>query len=230
MKRLFILLSAAIPSLCLAYPSSFYQAKKEGHEIYKHHPYTFYCGCDIKWKGKKGSGTPDLKSCGYEVRKEEKRANRIEWEHVYPAWSFGHQMQCWKEGGRQNCRRNAQFRKMESDLHNLVPSVGEINGNRSNYRFSQWNEKRGTQYGQCKMEVNFKGREAMPPEESRGKIARIYFYMSEKYDLPLSSRDRKLMEAWDKTYPVTLWECERNERIFKVQGNRNPFVTRQCRR
>ncbi|MFV2823378.1 endonuclease, partial [Escherichia coli] len=31
-----------------------------------------------------------------------------------------------------------------------------------------------------------------------------------------------------KMYPVTDWECERDERIAKVQGNHNPYVQRAC--
>ncbi|MGR5470168.1 endonuclease, partial [Vibrio astriarenae] len=121
-----------------------------------------YCGCDIKWQGKKG--VPDLASCGYQVRKQAKRASRIEWEHVVPAWQFGHQRQCWQIGGRKNCSRNDKtFRSMEADLHNLTPAIGEVNGDRSNYNFSQWNGLDGVSYGRCEMQVNFKQRKVMPP-------------------------------------------------------------------
>jgi len=228
MIRAYITLALIVSPLSHAYPSSFGQAKKEGYNIYKYHPYTFYCGCDIKWNGVKGAGTPDLDSCGYQVRKEEKRANRIEWEHIVPAWNFGHQMQCWQEGGRSNCRQDFKFKKMESDLHNLVPAIGELNGNRSNYKFSQWNEDRGATYGQCSMRVDFKTKTAMPPVETRGKIARAYLYMSKEHGVKLSPQERKIMEAWDKQNPVTKWECERDYRISKIQGNSNYYVARQC--
>jgi len=52
-------------------PSSFNKAKKIAVQLYADHPVTFYCGCDIEWTGKKG--IPDHDSCGYEVRKQEKR-------------------------------------------------------------------------------------------------------------------------------------------------------------
>jgi deoxyribonuclease-1 len=45
-------------------PSSFRAAKKIASQVYFDHKETFYCGCDFKWKGKKGTGEPDLKSCG----------------------------------------------------------------------------------------------------------------------------------------------------------------------
>jgi len=65
-------------------PTSFRAAKKIAPQIYFDHKQTFYCGCDFEWRGKKGAGKPDLKSCGYEVRKQLKRASRTEWEHVVP--------------------------------------------------------------------------------------------------------------------------------------------------
>ena len=83
---------------------TFVQAKKMANELYRQHPVTFYCECPIIYSGKKM--TPDLEACGYQVRKQESRANRIEWEHIVPAWEFGHQRQCWQNGGRRNCEKN----------------------------------------------------------------------------------------------------------------------------
>ncbi|MGC9422211.1 MULTISPECIES: endonuclease [Vibrio] len=208
-------------------PTSFSQAKKAAITIYQQHPISFYCGCNITWKGKKG--LPELESCGYQIRKQAVRANRIEWEHVVPAWQFGHQLQCWQEGGRKNCTRHDQhFRQMEADLHNLTPAIGEVNGDRSNFNFSQWNGIDGVTYGQCEMQVNFAQRKAMPPARARGAIARTYWYMSQQYGFRLSKQQAQLMQVWDSQYPVDEWECERDRRIAKIQGNHNPFVYNQC--
>ncbi|MCF1439525.1 MAG: endonuclease, partial [Shewanella sp.] len=191
-------------------PKNFTQAKKMAVGIYgnKAGIKTFYCGCPINTGSKKWQ--PELSSCGYQFRKQTNRANRIEWEHIVPAWEFGHQRQCWQEGGRANCgKQDAQFRRMEADLHNLVPAIGEVNGDRSNYRFSQWNAMAG-QYGQCQMTVDFKGRKAEPPTRVRGAIARIYFYMQQTYGLKIAASQQKLFSAWDKTYPVDPVECQRD--------------------
>lgn len=196
-------------------------------ELYKQHPITFYCECPIVYKGKKL--TPDLEACGYQVRKQESRANRIEWEHIVPAWEFGHQRQCWQQGGRKNCiDKDPVFAQMEGDMHNLVPSVGEVNGDRANYRYSEWNAK-PDQYGKCEMVVDFKARRVQPPPHSRGAIARTYFYMQERYKLSIADQQRKLFEVWNKKYPVTPWECQRDNAIAKYQGNHNRFVKEQCR-
>lgn len=203
-------------------PVSFSKAKKKLAKMYQgQHQSTFYCGCDFSYQGKKLK--PDLASCGYKVRKQQKRANRIEWEHVMPAWNFGHQRQCWLNGGRKNCKHDPEFKKMEGDMHNLVPAIGEVNGDRSNYRFSVWNGQ-PKQYGQCNMVVDFKAKKVQPPKQSRGQIARTYFYMSDEYGVRLSKQDKKLFAVWDKAYPPSKWECKRNDLIAKVQGNRNSFI------
>ncbi|MCE9685799.1 endonuclease [Shewanella sp. AS16] len=211
-----------------SHPANFTQAKHLAKTLYSGSlpASSFYCGCDIKIAGK--AWKPVLASCGYRVRKQATRANRIEWEHIVPAWEFGHQLQCWQAGGRKNCTRNSrEFARMEADLHNLVPAIGEVNGDRSNFRFSQWNGQ-PLQYGQCEMLIDFKGRKAQPPAASRGKIARTYLYMQQTYGLKIASSQLKLFQAWDKSYPVDTIECKRDAAIAQTQGNHNPFVNQLC--
>ncbi|MBA2816247.1 deoxyribonuclease I [Candidatus Pantoea persica] len=207
--------------------NNFQQAKTYAAAIHADAPGSFYCGCKISWQGKKG--VPDLRSCGYQVRKNANRAGRIEWEHVMPAWEFGHQRQCWQNGGRKNCSKNADYLRIESDLHNLQPAIGEVNGDRGNFPYSQWNGGE-QQYGQCAMKVDFKFKQAEPPARARGAIARTYFYMRDQYHLRLSRQQTQLFTMWDKQYPVSSWERERDRRIARVQGNHNPYVLRACQR
>lgn len=207
--------------------NSFSQAKSYAAQINADAPGTVYCGCTIEWKGKKG--VPDLASCGYQVRKNANRASRIEWEHIVPAWSFGHQRQCWQNGGRKQCAKDPVYRHMETDLHNLQPAIGEVNGDRGNFMYSQWKGGEG-QYGQCEMKVDFKNRQAEPPARARGVIARTWFYMRDRYQLAMSKQQTQLMTVWNKQYPVSQWECKRDERIARVQGNHNPYVQQACQR
>ncbi|EIB97038.1 MULTISPECIES: deoxyribonuclease I [Pantoea] len=207
--------------------NNFQQAKTFAAAINADAPGSFYCGCKITWQGKKG--IPDLNSCGYQVRKNANRAARIEWEHVMPAWEFGHQRQCWQDGGRKNCNKDPDYRRIETDLHNLQPAVGEVNGDRGNFAYSQWNGSE-KQYGQCEMKIDFKLKQAEPPARARGAIARTYFYMRDQYHLRISRQQTQLFTAWDKLYPVTPWECERDQRIARVQGNHNPYVQQACQR
>ncbi|WP_301151743.1 endonuclease I family protein [Metapseudomonas otitidis] len=212
---LFLLLAGTAQA---AAPRTFQEAKKAAWKLYASHPVEFYCGC--RYSGNK----VDLKSCGYVPRTNAKRASRIEWEHIVPAWVIGHQRKCWQNGGRENCARHDDaYRRAEADLHNLVPSIGEVNGDRSNYGFG-WLPQAPSQYGACPMVVDFKARKAMPRQQIRGMIARTYFYMSERYGLRLSRQDRQLYTAWNKQYPVEAWERNRNQRVACVMGHGNHFV------
>lgn len=221
----FLFIASLAPGQSMASITSFAKAKTAGVKVNADVPGDFYCGCPIRWQGKKG--VIDLTSCGYQIRKNAVRAQRVEWEHVVPAWQFGHQRQCWQEGGRKNCTRDPLYREMESDMHNLQPAVGEVNGDRSNFAYSQWNGGSG-QYGRCEMKVDFKGKRAEPPERARGAIARTYFYMRDRYHLNLSRQQTQLFTAWDKRYPVSGWECIRDARIAALQGLHNPYVLKAC--
>lgn len=225
--RIALLLLSLIFSTAYADITSFGQAKKllKEHVYYDTmHDGTFYCGCDWEWVGATG-GRVDLNSCGYKVRKNQVRAERTEWEHVVPAWVLGHQRQCWQNGGRENCiNSDSEFRKMEADPHNLHIAIGEVNADRSNFSFAMlpWV---GKQHGQCDVKVDFKGRAVEPRNEVKGQIARIYFYMHDRYNLSMSRQQQQLFMAWDKQFPVTESELERDRRISKIAGNSNPFVT-----
>lgn len=204
---------------------SFSQSKLVlAQKIYKDHRLGFYSGC--KFYAQQKLLVPDWKSCGYQARKNPERAKRIEWEHVVPAWVFGHQLQCWQQGGRANCRDNsAQFRQMEADMHNLVPAIGELNGDRSNFPYAMITGEPRTYGAKVNMEVDFKTRTAEPPDNVYGDIARINFYMRDRYKLNLSNQQLQLFTAWNNLDPVDTWEQQRNELIRQAQGNDNPYVT-----
>ena len=212
---------------------SFSQAKTKFQTLYKASPTTFYCGCDIEWQSKKKLISVS-NNCGYEPRNEftkkgkvNKRAKRIEREHVVPAWEFGHQMQCWQNGGRKACKKMAQFKAMEGDLHNLVPAIGEINADRSNFKFNMVNGEYRV-YGQCDSEVDFKARVFEPAPKIRGNIARTYFYFEQLYGLKISKQQKKLYQAWDKLDPVDTQECSIHNKKAALQGNENPFISTPC--
>jgi len=199
-------------------PRTFDEAKKVAWKLYAPQSTEFYCGC--KYTGNK----VNLAACGYVPRKNAKRAARIEWEHIVPAWQIGHQRQCWQRGGRKNCTRfDPVYQKAEADLHNLVPSIGEVNGDRNNFSFG-WLPVQTGQYGSCLTQVDFKAKKVMPRPSIRGMIARTYFYMSKQYGLSLSKQDRQLYEAWNKTYPVEAWERQRNQSVACAMGRGNEFV------
>lgn len=208
-------------------PQTFDQARTDlRHYVYhdRNNAGDFYCECAWQWTGESG-GLIEPASCGYQVRAQLARATRTEWEHVLPASVFGQPRQCWRHGGRENCNRtDPVFNAMEADLHNIVPALGEINADRSNYHFD---EIAGAphEYGACEFEVDSARRIAEPRDAVKGQVARIYFYMHHRYGLVLSENLQRRYLEWHALYPVTAWEEERDQRIARIMGHNNPFVT-----
>lgn len=222
---------------------SFSQSKKELERIYADHAITFYCGC--KYDKRKKGNMIDRSSCGYVPRnpitksgKVNPRTTRIEWEHVVPAENFGRQFTCWRDGapecvdskgkafkGRKCCEKaSQQFRIMQADMHNLVPAIGELNGDRSNLRYD-FEEARKGQYGECRFEVDFDQDRVRIKNDIRGDVSRTYLYMSDRYKMKLSPQELNKFSVWNKEDPVDVWEIQKNKRIKVIQGNGNTWIT-----
>lgn len=220
----FVLVFIARKSYCYKVPRTFHEAKPVIYKLAQNiHNYTLYCGCPINWKKTGKAGIPDLKICGYQIRKQSIRAKRIEAEHIMPAYEFGKRMACWKQGGRKACQKNTQYNKIASDLYNLWPAVGEVNGDRSNYPYGIVT-RNYVRYGKCNMKISFKQHLAEPPGEVKGLVARTYLYMSEKYHIPLSSQQKILYHAWSKSYPASSWERTRNKILKKLYSTNSHTV------
>ncbi len=104
--------------------SSFSRSKRIIMEIFEGRQNTFYCGCRY---------TKDkeiyLNSCGYKVRKNGKRAKRLEIEHVVPASRFGRTRACWQEPEDFDCdghSSRACCRKVDQKVHHYRDLSGII--------------------------------------------------------------------------------------------------------
>ena len=100
-------------------------------------------------------------------------------------------------------------------MHNLQPAVGEVNGDRGNFMYSQWNGGEG-QYGQCAMKVDFKEKVAEPPA-ARAVASPALISICATATISIFPASRRSSSMPDKLYPVTDWECQRDERIAKVR-------------
>ncbi len=216
-------------------PGTFTAAKKALYDrVYFDHRVTFYCGCAYD-----ADRRIDLASCGLEALADKPRAQRIEAEHVFPAAQFGNFRPCWRNpgafpecvkspgktvSGRECCQKvDPVFEAAHNDLQNLVPAVGEVNGQRSDFGWGMIpGEKR--EFGRCDFEVDSSLRRVEPPEAIQGDIARIVFYMAATYGFNLSNQDRQLYTAWSRQDPPDAWEVERDQRIKAIQGRGNRFV------
>jgi len=111
---------------------SFSKAKKRLlNQVYYDHQETFYCGCpytaDKKVVFQKDKFSPAVK--------HRKRADRIEWEHIAPAQSFGQSFKEWRDGdpdcvdrkgksfkGRKCAEKvDMEYRYMQADMYIVSP-------------------------------------------------------------------------------------------------------------
>ncbi|WP_083986022.1 endonuclease [Helicobacter enhydrae] len=201
-------------------PSSFREAKLKLKEMYrqlgKAYQKDFYCQAPFKITSSglivqdsdrfTPRATKQKKQKQQKKRRKIKRCKRIEWEHIMPAQNFGQHFACWREAkakgidSRRYCEKTSpKFAQMEADLYNLVPAIGQINGDRSNFRYAQDTEGMTFgQYGKCQVKSDPAHKRFYPADYSKGFIARTYLYMSKKYHIPLSKQEYSLMRAWDK--------------------------------
>jgi deoxyribonuclease-1 len=230
-----LLLSTSVFSVGNETIQSFSKAKKAlEKEVYFDHRETIYCAA--KFDFKKNVFPPK----GFFTEKHKKRAKRIEWEYVVPAENFGRTFSEWREGHPQcvnskgksfkgrNCasKVSEKYRLIQSDMYNLFPAIGAVNAMRSNYNFVAQVDKKSI-FGSCEMKIE--SRKVEPPINSRGRIARTYLYMDSTYErYNMSKSQAQLMEAWDKLYPVSDWECKRGNRIEILQGNTNSIMSKRC--
>lgn len=188
---------------------------------------TIYCGCLVQKRN------IDLKSCDYKIQSNPKRAARLEWEHVVPAEAFGQSFSEWRVGapqchgkkGRKCAKTNLEFSKMEGDVYNLFPEIGELNGLRSNFSMSQLNES-DYDFGGCKAKIH--DRKFEPMDFAKGIVARTYLHMETTHPGHgiISDKNRKLFEAWDKLYPLTELECQRWKKLEKITATKHALISR----
>lgn len=239
MPRMATIAAAAIIAACSSTPQgeaqnttveTYQRAKRLMARVFAGNEVTLYCGC--RYRGK----SVDHASCGYEPIRPGGRADRMEWEHVVPAWAFGQSFPEWREGhpdcidsrGRpykgRKCARMAsrQFRLMEADLYNLQPVIGEVNGLRGHYGMGMVPGER-RRFGECDVEIE--GRKIEPRPKIRGDIARTYLYMHRAYPGRgiVSKKNRRLFEAWDREDPVDQGERERLAKIANILENDRSF-------
>jgi len=199
--------------------------------IHAKHSSTFYCNCIYNNK------IVDLKSCGYKIQKNQKRAKKLECEHIVPVSVLAKNLPCWTRPlccnnkscykGRTCCQKiDPIFLKMATDLHNIVPIIGELNGIRSNYGFSELPHIKPNQFGCCHFKIDRKNKKVEPRSAVKGIIARTYLYMANSYQITLSQEEQKLFLKWNKQYPPTTWELNWNKRAAKIQHNDNFYISK----
>ena len=130
---------------------------------------------------------------------------------------------------------------MKSDLFHVYPSDGFVNGARSNDPYGEVDgaffvSTNGSLSGPNTF-PGYIGNVFEPIDEYKGDLARNYFYMMTRYmDISggwgspmLSNGDLiqwavNLLVTWHQNDPVSTKELDRNNAVYGVQDNRNPFI------
>jgi deoxyribonuclease-1 len=212
MQLLISLLILAFSTTSVYALDTFAAAKRKAKLIYTGPlAVDIYCGCPYDSKLK-----VNLNACGYK-KDAPKRAQRIEWEHVVPAYFFTKKNNC---KSRKSCD-SPVFKRMEGDLHNLRPAVGELNMVRSNKLYGRVIPKT-KKFGRCEFYSDRKLTE--PPDNVKGDVARITLYMVDKYKLDMPVNTLMLMREWNKQDPVSEEEKQINKKIYQIQGDYNSYI------
>lgn len=139
---------------------------------------------------------------------------------------------------------------MYSDLFNVYPTDGYVNNRRSNYPYGEvssasWTSSNGSKLGSCSF-PGYSGTVFEPIDEFKGDIARTYFYMATRYENIVSSWPSNstecaafyagnntttfktwavnLLYQWHVEDPVSQKEIDRNNAVYVIQHNRNPYI------
>jgi endonuclease I len=135
-----------------------------------------------------------------------------------------------------------------SDIHALRPCDSNVNSSRGNKHFDESDpESRYYKFPShpeailCSSDNN----SWSPPESLKGDIARAMFYMDIRYEGKTGEPDLELTDdlaeitssnskmgslktllIWHMLDPVSEEEEIRNDRVYEIQNNRNPFIDR----
>ena len=123
------------------------------------------------------------------------------------------------------------------DYHNLLLTrTTNVNSSRSDYPYGKVNTVISS-YLSCKFGKDLNNQFVFEPKNDiKGNGVRCMFYQMITYNglninwglLTLngkaSSQSQDLLKEWHITDPVDNYEIARNEFIFSLQGNRNPFI------
>ncbi len=141
-----------------------------------------------------------------------------------------------------------------TDIFTVIPADGSVNGTRSNNPYGEVQSgtettitNNGSALGSSSISIpGYNGSVFEPIDAYKGDLARGYFYMATRYEDVIASWETNSSEvdavldgtsypvfepwlidmliSWHNADPVDQKELDRNEAIYGIQGNRNPFI------
>ena len=141
---------------------------------------------------------------GYTNRADAQTTFNFNTEHTFPQGTF------------------SQNEPMRSDLHHLFPTYEPANSTRSNDPFGYVSNPTWQLGGSKSNGSTFEPRDVHKGDAAR---AMLYFLIRyQNYQSYVSATQQNVLIEWAKLYPPDSIERKRNEDIFAVQKNRNPFI------
>lgn len=114
-----------------------------------------------------------------------------------------------------------QSQPMRADIHHLFPTDASTNSRRSNHPFGvvsnpTWTGG-GSKYGSSVFE---------PRDAHKGACARAMLYFVIRYQdyTNFFAPQEAILKQWHDQFPPNAFEIGRNQGIYQLQNNRNPFV------
>lgn len=133
---------------------------------------------------------------------------------------------------------------MDTELFHIYPTDGYVNGKRGSYPYGEvsaptWTSSNGSKLGP-NITAGYSGTVFEPIDEYKGDFARTYFYMATRYEDIISNWNSVVLDGssypvytewhldmlicWHEEDPVSQKETDRNNAIYDIQHNRNPFI------
>ena len=145
-----------------------------------------------------------------------------------------------------NSPSNVEAYEAGTDIMHLFPSDGDANSAKSNYPLGEVNTSLSIKFDNGVSKVGYPSSSGSgnnyvfePDDDYKGDFARVYFYMATCYQdytwkytymfnnssyMTLNQYARELLLAWHRQDPVSEKERTRNDAVYSIQGNRNPYV------
>ena len=127
----------------------------------------------------------------------------------------------------------------DADLFIVVPTDGYVNNRRSSYPFGEvgsatWTSSNGSKVGGSDY-PGYSSTVFEPIDIYKGDFARAYFYVVTRYNVTdwggasfegdgFSTWTLNMLLEWNALDPVSQKEIDRNNAVYDIQHNRNPYI------
>ena len=176
-----------------------------------------YSNCEFTFGDDQDTGSGGTSECEYYNR-----------EHSFPRSWFG-----------------GEVAPMNTDIFHIYPTDKKVNNVRLSYSFGRVGSASYTSSNGSKLGASdfpgYSGTVFEPIDEYKGDFARTYFYMVTRYENIIStwpasdmldgSNDQcfsewalEMLTQWHNNDPVSQKEIDRNDAVYAIQDNRNPFI------